>query len=206
MVARTPTAIYALLPAEEIPIVTKALHDSSFAFDYRSTPEISAFIITNNIKVTVVAFAGGMTLGVLTIFIILNNGLMLGGLGALFASKGFGDDFLATIAPHGVFELTAIMISGGAGLSLALGVLAPGRSSRADALRMRGRRAAVLMLGVCAMLVVAGTIEGFFTPLRTSMATRALVGEATAMLLFAYLAFAGREKGRSTCGNEESGR
>jgi uncharacterized membrane protein SpoIIM required for sporulation len=138
------------------------------------------------------AFAGGMTLGIVTIWVVLNNGLMVGGTGALFASRGFGTDFWATIAPHGVIELTAIQIAASAGLLLTQAILMPGRLRRSDALRENARRAGVLMIGVAVMLVVAGTIEGFVTPQRTSELFRFSVGGLTAVLLTAYFTFAGR--------------
>jgi uncharacterized membrane protein SpoIIM required for sporulation len=184
---------YALVPSSEIPLVTKSLHDSNFGFDQHLAPAMSALIITNNIQVTAIAFAGGMTLGVLTLWAILNNGLMLGATGALFASKGFGLDFWATIAPHGVIELSAIQIAGGAGLLIASGIIAPGRLRRVDALRMRARRAGVLILGVAAMLVVAGTLEGFVSPQRTPELFRMSVGAVTALALILYFGIAGRE-------------
>jgi uncharacterized membrane protein SpoIIM required for sporulation len=133
-----------------------------------------------------------MTFGVLTLWEILNNGLMVGGLGALFASKGFGTDFWATIAPHGVIELTSIQIAGAAGILLAQALIAPGRKRRSDALRDNARRAGVLMIGVAGLLVVAGLIEGFVTPQRTPIAFRFGVGALTAVLLLAYLTLSGR--------------
>ena len=134
-----------------------------------------------------------MTLGVLTLWEILNNGLMVGGLGALFARKGFGTDFWATIAPHGVIELTAIQIAGARGLAARAG----DRRARAHTPRGRAagdnaRRAGVLMIGVAGLLVVAGTIEGFVSPQRTSELVRFGIGALTAALLTAYLGFAGR--------------
>jgi uncharacterized membrane protein SpoIIM required for sporulation len=194
MVHARPLSAYALLPDSSIPLVTKSLHDSNFALDPAESPAVSTFIITNNIQVSALAFAGGMTLGLLTLWVILNNGLMLGGLGALFTAKGFGADWWATIAPHGVFELTAIQISGGAGLLLALAIVAPGRRRRSDALRENARRAGTLIIGVASMLVIAGTIEGFFTPLRTPLWARALVGMITVAILVAYFGLAGRDK------------
>jgi uncharacterized membrane protein SpoIIM required for sporulation len=193
IVAQRPLSVYALIPAEEIPLVQKSLHDSNFAFDESFAPVMSSAIITNNIKVAAIAFAGGMTIGILTLWEILNNGLMVGGLGALYASKGFGRDFWATVAPHGVIELSAIQIAGGAGLLLAQAIVAPGRLRRGDALRVNGRRAGVLMIGVAGMLVVAGTIEGFVSPLRTSETFRLSVGAVTAVLLIAYIGLAGRK-------------
>ena len=194
MVALHPIDAYALLPEQEIPTITKSLHDSNFAFDRAYAPAMSSYIITNNIKVAMIAFAGGMTLGILTIWEVLNTGLMVGGTGALFASRGFGTDFWATIAPHGVIELTSIQLASAAGLSLAQAILAPGRLRRSDALRESGRKAGVLMIGVAGLLVVAGTIEGFVTPQRTSETFRFSVGALTAVLLFCYFAFAGRER------------
>jgi uncharacterized membrane protein SpoIIM required for sporulation len=192
MVIERPSNVYALLPENAIPIVTKSLHDSNFAFDRDFAPFVSATIITNNIQVAALAFAGGMTVGLLTVWAIVNNGLMLGGLWALFSVKGFGVDFLATVAPHGVIELTAIQIAAGAGLLMASAVIAPGRLRRIDALKLRARRAGVLILGVASMLVVAGIIEGFISPQRTTGAFRLGVGALTFASLFAYLALCGR--------------
>lgn len=192
LVSSRPTNAYAILAPEQIPTIVKSLHDSNFGFDRTQAPAMSSMIITNNIKVAMLAFAGGMTLGILTLWEILNNGLMVGGLGALFASKGFGTDFWATIAPHGVIELTSIQIAGAAGLLLAQAIVAPGRKRRIDALTANARRAGVLMIGVAGLLVVAGLIEGFVTPQRTSETFRFSVGGLTALLLFAYIAFAGR--------------
>jgi len=192
LVAQRPLNVYALLGPGMIPVVEKPLHDSNFAFDRAYAPAMASAIITNNIAVALYAFAGGMTLGYLTIRAILENGLMVGGLGALFAAKGFGLDFWATVAPHGVIELTAIQIAGGAGLLLALAVIAPGRLRRVDALKANGRRAAVLALGVAGLLLVAGTIEGFISPQRISIELRIAIGSLTAVLLTLYLGFAGR--------------
>ncbi len=194
LVATRPTNAYALLPAAQIPPIARSLHDSNFAFDRSLAPAMSSEIITNNIKVAMLAFAGGMTLGVLTLWEILTNGLMVGGLGALFAARGFGTDFWATIAPHGVIELTSIQIAGAAGLLLAQGIVAPGRLRRIDALKANARRAGTLMIGVCGLLVVAGAIEGFVTPQRTSETFRFAVGASTAAALCAYFALAGRQK------------
>ena len=196
VVVRThPAEAYALLPSSMIPPeIKKSLHDSNFAHSFAESPELSTMIITNNIRVTMLAFAGCITLGLFTIYIIGLNGLMVGGLGALFANAGFGSDFWVTIAPHGVIELTAIQIAGGAGLLAAAGIVYPGRLRRGDALRANAQRAGVLIAGVACMLVVAGTIEGYFSPRRLPPDIRLAVGAITAIALVAYFGFAGREK------------
>jgi uncharacterized membrane protein SpoIIM required for sporulation len=190
-----PVYAYALMPEQLVPAqIRKSLHDSNFAFDPSASPLMSSEIITNNIKVAAFAFAGCVTLGLFTLYIVMQNGFMLGGAGALFTSAGFGYDFWATIAPHGVIELTAIQIAGAAGLMIAGGIIAPGRSRRRDAAMEAARRAGVLIAGVASMLVVAGTIEGFFSPLRLPATARIAFGAVTAVLLLCYFSFAGRRQ------------
>jgi len=194
IVMRNPADAYALLPPQMLPgHIAKSLHDSNFAIPPARSAEMSSLIITNNLKVAFLAFAAGIvTLGAYTVYAIATNGLMVGGLGALYGQAGFGYDFWATVAPHGVIELTAITIAGGAGLLLAAGVLYPGRMRRADAVRKNARRAGVLVAGVIAMLCVAGTIEGFFSPLRFAPESRSGVGILTAVGLLVYFSAAGR--------------
>jgi uncharacterized membrane protein SpoIIM required for sporulation len=191
-----PANAYALLPASAIPHVSRSLHDSNFGFDRAFAPLMSSAIITNNVRVAIIAFAGGITCGILTVWIILENGLMVGGLGALFAQAGFGLDFWATIAPHGVIELTAIQVAGGAGLLLAAAIIAPGRVRRSDALVRNARRAGTLALGTAAMLIVAGVIEGFVSPQRLGPGVRIGFGAVTALALTVYFSFGGRRRER----------
>jgi len=195
LVRNQPPDAYALLPSSLVPEhIRKSLHDSNFAVDPNFAPAMSALIITNNVKVSIIAFAGSVTLGALTVYIIATNGLMLGALGALFTNAGFGRDYWATIAPHGVIELTAIQIAGAAGLLIAAAILNPGRMRRRDLIAANARRAGTLILGVASMLVVAGTIEAFVSPRRLSEITRIVIGLCTALLLFVYFAFAGQPK------------
>ncbi len=192
-----PGQAYALLPMPKWMIpdtIRKSLHDSNFAFDRSFAPAMSALIITNNVKVAILAVAGSVTLGVETVYIIATNGLMLGGAGALFTNAGFGEDYWATIAPHGVIELTAVQIAGGAGLLIAAAALFPGRLRRRDAIVRNARRAGILMLGVASMLVVAGTIEAFISPQRWPPDVRIGIGALTAAALLYYFSLAGRDK------------
>lgn len=198
IVGSHPAQAYALLPKELIPDhIQKSLHDSNFGFDRNFSPAMSAMIVTNNIKVSIMAFAGAITLGAFTVYIIAYNGLMLGGLGALFANAGFGYDFWATVAPHGVIELTAIQIAGGAGLLIAAGVIYPGRRRRRDAIVANAKRASTLIVGVAAMLLVAGTIEGFISPQRWPPEVRIGIGLLTAAALILYFGFGGRRAAQS---------
>ncbi|HEY5095573.1 MAG TPA: stage II sporulation protein M, partial [Candidatus Eremiobacteraceae bacterium] len=93
LVVVKPQDIYALLPAQLIEPIHKSLHDSNFAFDRDYAATMSAAIIANNIRVASMCFAGGMTLGIFTIYELVLTGFMVGGLGALFANAGFGLDY-----------------------------------------------------------------------------------------------------------------
>lgn len=195
LVRTHPIDAYALLPKMLVSEkIRKSLHDSNFAIDPSFAPTMSALIITNNVKVAIIAFAGSSTLGVLTIYIIATNGLMLGGMAALFANAGFGRDYWATIAPHGVIELTAIQIAGAAGLLIAAAIVYPGRMRRRDLIAANARRAGTLILGVASMLIVAGTIEAFFSPLRFSESIRIAVGLFTVVVLAVYFGALGAKQ------------
>jgi uncharacterized membrane protein SpoIIM required for sporulation len=191
-ITANPANAYAFLSPSEIAPIKQRIHDTNFGFDRQYSSAMASFIITNNIRVAAIAFAGGITIGILTVIIILQNGLLVGGLGALYANAGFGRDFWATISPHGVIELTAIQVAGGAGLLIALGIVAPGRLRRTEAIARNARRAVTLVIGVAGMLVVAGTIEGFISPQRLPENVRFAIGGLTAVALIWYLGFSGR--------------
>jgi len=155
---------------------------------------MASFIMTNNIRISMLAFAGGMTAGILTILLLIYNGLMLGVVGAAVALDGGATalNFWAFVAPHGVLELTSIFISGGAGLLLAYAIINPGTLPRRIALRNAGKEALTLMLGLAATLVVAGTVESFFSPLNIPELIKLTFASIEALLYFSYLLLAGR--------------
>lgn len=127
-------------------------------------PFASSSIMVNNLKVAFAAVAGGMTAGGLTAYIVLLNGLMIGSIGALVGQNNLAYPFWAFVFPHGALELPAIVLAGAAGFLLGRALLFPGRFRRADALKYYGSLAAQLMFGVIPMLIIAGVIEGFFSP------------------------------------------
>jgi uncharacterized membrane protein SpoIIM required for sporulation len=127
-------------------------------------PFASTAIMINNIQVSFTALAGGMVAGLGTAYIMLFNGVFLGAIGALVGQNGLAYPFWAFVFPHGALELPAIFLAGGAGFLLARALLFPGRYRLIDALKLYGNQAAQLMFGVVPLLVIAGTIEGFFSP------------------------------------------
>ena len=127
-------------------------------------PKAASQIMTNNLAVSFRAIAGGMTLGILTVLLLFFNGLMIGTIGTLVGQNNLAFPFWAFVFPHGALELPAIFLAGAAGLLIARGILFPGQFRRADALKFYGLQAAQLVYGIVPMLVIAGTIEGFFSP------------------------------------------
>jgi uncharacterized membrane protein SpoIIM required for sporulation len=127
-------------------------------------PFASSSIMVNNINVSFAALAGGMLAGLGTLYIMLLNGMMIGTIGTLVGQNNLALPFWAFVFPHGSLELPAIFLAGGAGFLLARAILFPGQYKRGDALKVYGSQAAQLMFGVVPMLVIAGIIEGFFSP------------------------------------------
>jgi uncharacterized membrane protein SpoIIM required for sporulation len=127
-------------------------------------PLASSAIMTNNIGVSLTTFALGVTAGIGTLYMLAFNGLLFGVVCGACWHAGMLGQLLSFVAPHGVIELPAIFIAGGAGLLMAKGLLFPGTLPRRVSLALEGGRAVRLVLGIIPMLIVAGTIEGFVSP------------------------------------------
>ncbi|MDQ2086206.1 stage II sporulation protein M [Herbivorax sp. ANBcel31] len=124
----------------------------------------SSFILTNNIRVGILVFIFGITLGVGSAYVLLYNGYMLGTLAGLYFLNNENLLFWSLILPHGIIELAAIFICGGAGLIIGYALINPGKYSRKDAFIIKGKIAIKLLLGTIPLYIVAGFIEGYFTP------------------------------------------
>ena len=127
-------------------------------------PFAATSIAINNLSVAFKMVGGGILVGLWTIYALFYNGLLIGAVATLVGQNGLAYPFWAFVFPHGALELPAIFIAGGGGLLIARGLLFPGRYRRRDALRIYGLQAAQLVLGIVPMLLIAGTIEGFFSP------------------------------------------
>lgn len=157
-------------------------------------PLAASGIMTNNLTVSFAAFAFGITAGLGTIYLLLTNGLMIGVVSAACWQAGMSSKLWEFVAPHGVLELPAIFIAGGAGLLVARGLLFPGNLPRRDALVHYGGQGVRLILGIIPVLVIAGTVEGFISPSALPAAAKFAVSGTLATLFFLYLAFAGRSQ------------
>src|SRR2546428_790093 len=151
-------------------------------------PFIASRIITNNVQVAFLGFAFGITAGIGTLLLLVFNGLYFGAVLGLFADYGLARWLLTVVAGHGVLELTAIFIAGGAGLLVARALLAPGDLTRRDALVLAGRPAARLVGAAVLLLCLAGTIEGLLSASDAAPAYKFAVSAASAVLLACYFA------------------
>jgi uncharacterized membrane protein SpoIIM required for sporulation len=145
------------------------------------------FIMLNNIKVAFFAFAGGVLVGTLTIYVMIQNGIMLGATGALVAQYDLSRGFWSFVIPHGVIELSVIFMAGGAGLMIGDAILRPGLQRRRDALVEATRVAVRLIFGAVPLLVIAGTIESYLSPSDLSDALKLGIGLVAGILLYSYL-------------------
>ncbi len=127
-------------------------------------PFASSSIMINNIRVAFAAMAGGITAGLFTTYIMLLNGVLIGTVAVLVGQNNLAFPFWAFVFPHGSLELPAIFLAGAAGFLLARALLFPGRYRRLDAFKLYGVEAAQLLFGIVPLLVMAGVIEGFFSP------------------------------------------
>lgn len=166
------------------------------------SPAAASFIATNNIKVALMAYAFGATAGLGTLFVLITNGMSIGATFAVCQVHGMADRLGAFVAPHGVFELSAIYISGGAGLMMAKGILFPGQLRRTDSMKQMAKEGSLLALGCIPLLLIAGAIEGYVSP-RTdiSLEYKLAVSIATAIVLLFYL-FAPRTAGSKKKSNQ----
>lgn len=161
-------------------------------------PVASIEIMTNNIKVAFLAFASGVMLCLGSFYVLLYNGIILGAIGVVVHQRGVDAAFWGFVAPHGVVEIPAILISAAAGLIIGYGVIAPGRLPRLTALREASRRAVPLLIGVVLMLMEAGLVEGFLSP-RVDIEPQAkmIFGLVIFCGLCAWLLLAGRHEAPS---------
>jgi uncharacterized membrane protein SpoIIM required for sporulation len=150
-------------------------------------------LFRNNAMVGILAFGLGFALGAPTVLLIAYNGLVLGAFVALHARLGLAVACLGWMSIHGVTEILAVILCGGAGLAVAERVIFPGEATRVESLARYGRQAASAAVGAVAMFFVAGMIEGGFRQLIASTPGRFAFAAATAVLWSCYFIFAGRQ-------------
>lgn len=152
-------------------------------------------ILTNNIMVSFLAFAWGALIGVGSLYVLMMNGVSVGGVvGACYRGNAdFANDLLTFMVGHGVIELSAIFMAGGAGMMIGYAFINPGDLTRGQALKKNGMEAAKIVIGCACLLVVAGIIEGFLSPSGLPAGVKLATGLLTGVVMYSYLLMAGHD-------------
>jgi len=162
-------------------------------FSVIPAPVASTVLFTSNISVALLAFAGGLSFGLITAWILFQNGFMLGVVFKLCANYGLLGALFEFIASHGLLEISAIIVSGGAGFVVANALLNPGSYSRGDALAQQGRSAVRMAVACVPALITAGCIEAFISPSHFPVWFKAVLGLTLGTLFWFYLLVTGRK-------------
>ncbi|MBX3013649.1 MAG: stage II sporulation protein M [Caldilineaceae bacterium] len=187
---RQPAAIYVFAGAEIEPLVRQVEAGQLWtAIAPSARSAASSMILTNNIRVMFLTFAGGITAGLLTLWVILSNGLHIGAIFGLLQAHGLSGGLGEFVLAHGFIELSVIFLAGGCGLFMGDGLLRPGLLTRRAALVQRSRMSVQLILGCIPLLILAGLIEGFISPSGLPWWIKLAVGLSTGILLHAYWLF-----------------
>ncbi len=191
---RDPEALALIIPGIEGVIADiRAEREWWKSMNEQGRAASASLIMTNNIRVSFLAFAGGVLFGTLTLYVLALNGILLGGVAGAAQLFGFANNLWGFVAAHGVIELSVIFIAGGAGLQIGWSILRPGLLTRRAALVVAARRAVQLLLGCVPLLVIAGIIESFISPSDLPLAFKLSVALGSGILLYGYLILAGRD-------------
>jgi uncharacterized membrane protein SpoIIM required for sporulation len=143
--------------------------------------------MTHNLTVCFLAFSTGIVFGLGPLYFMFINGLLLGVVGAACQQHGMSLDLWSFVSPHGALELPSIVLAGAAGLRLGRGVVFPGLYRWRDSVTLAGVEATRMVAGIIPLLVIAGTLEGFFSPSAAPVWLKFTVGAVLFALLLLWL-------------------
>lgn len=171
---RDPARAEGLVPEPMRTVTSRSSADFGLSADERAAA--SSQIMTNNIRVTFLTFAGGIAFAVGAAVVLIYNGMMLGAVTGLAIHVGNGRALFEFVLPHGVLELSCIMVAGAAGMRMGWALVAPGRRRRSEALKLEARAAVEVVVGTAAVLVLSGIVEGSLSTTGLDLAPALVVG------------------------------
>jgi uncharacterized membrane protein SpoIIM required for sporulation len=195
-----PQLVYSLLSAEEVSQM-RGMYDPAAGHLGRSIERAASedwvmfgYYIMHNIGIAFQTFASGLIFGLGSAFFLFFNGLTIGAVAGHLSQIGSGGTFWSFVIGHGAFELTAITLAGAAGLQLGWALIAPGRLSRGEALRLAAGKSVRMIAGVVLFLLIAAFIEAYWSSSTVTPGTKYTVGALLWLLVISYLLFAGRAR------------
>lgn len=180
-----PAGLAGVLPAEFLWVTSAESTDQGYGA--AGLVGFSTYVLTNNIRVALTAFALGITYGLGTGWILVQNGVIFGALTGLAVSAGNLEVFLAAVVAHGILELSCIVVGGASGLSLGRAILRPGSRTRRESLGQEAVVAVQLVLGTAVWLILAGFVEGFASRTGLSWLPTTLIGMALGGLFWGLM-------------------
>ncbi|WP_339449348.1 stage II sporulation protein M [Pseudomonas sp. EA_5y_Pfl2_R50] len=196
-----PELVYNLIPAQQVREM-QGMYDPVAGHLGRSAERAASedwvmfgYYVMHNIGIAFQTFASGLLMGLGSAFFLFYNGMVIGAVAGHLSEIGFGQTFWSFVIGHGAFELSAITLSGAAGLKMGWALIAPGRLTRSEALRVAARTSVLLVCGVMLFLLIAAFIEAYWSS-KTSVTamTKYAVGATLWLLVTMYLLFAGRTR------------
>ncbi len=172
---------------------TEKLRETLFSGeDDMSLLTFATFLFTHNSTIGIMTFGLGFVFGLPVVLLLFYNGMLLGAMTALFHQRGLAIEWWSWILPHGVSELTAIVLCGAAGLAVGQRLVFPAEHSRQQELALIGRRMGSVVAGAVLMLLLAGVIEGVFRQIVQDLGARYGLAILFGGAWIAYFVYAGR--------------
>jgi uncharacterized membrane protein SpoIIM required for sporulation len=199
LVLAFPELVYSLISPEQVAQM-EAMYDPETSrlgrFGEREAGDdwvMFGYYVMHNIGIAFQTFAGGLLFGLGSLFYLLFNGLMIGAVAGHLTGIGYHQPFWSFVIGHGAFELTAITLAGAAGLKLGAALVAPGRLTRGEALRLAAAKSVRLIAGATLLLLLAAFIEAYWSSMTyPSAPAKYAVGALFWLLVGLYLSLSGR--------------
>jgi len=188
---RDPGAASGVVPSE-YRSVTEPRRGTDLGLSTDEQAAFSSEIFTNNIRVTIVAFAGGIAAGLGTAALLVYQGMLFGAITGLSIWAGNGRFFFELVTAHGVLELSCVIVASAAGLRMGWALVSPGHRRRGVALAAEARVAVEIVLGTAPWLVVAGLVEGFITPRGLGLGPVIVIGVTLGAVYWGLVLWRGR--------------
>ncbi len=187
-----PAAAIGIVPAQFQGAAEPGSGAGAGSLSYAQEAALSSEILTNNIRVGFMAVAGGMLAGLGTAAVTIFNGGFIGAIAGLAIGGESGERFFSLVVPHGVLELSTIVVEATAGLRLGWAMIEPGTLTRVQSVRAEARPAIELVLGTIPWVVLAGLVEGFVTGSAPDLTTAVVIGTGLGVVFWTLVVWRGR--------------